>query len=969
VNVPQTCPPAANATAFRPVAVTNHLLAILLGVLLAAAFAAAITAAALTALAVAPLPAQAQALGRQAALSTPPTAAAAAASAAAPAPSAAPAASDTRAGPGGRALPVVRAEGAVGPIVVDGVLDEVAWARAVPATDFRQYSPEEGAPATQRTEVRFLYDADALYIGARLYDDLGAEGVRTRLGRRDQHLDSDNLQLVFDTFHDRAGQTIFTVNPSGVKYDAGQASPFADPSWDPVWELATRIDSLGWTAEIRIPFSQLRFPAAPEQTWGLQIWRRVERLNEHSMWSFWGRDEVGGPRLFGHLEGLRVERRPLGLELMPYAVSRAAYVQPAAAGDPFHDARAYDWRLGGDVKALLASNLTLDATFNPDFGQVEVDPAVVNLSAFETFYAERRPFFVEGSGLFGFGTFRCRFCSNVSGMNLFYSRRIGRRPQGTLPFDTEYASSPQNTAILGAAKVTGRTPGGVQVGVLNALTRAEHVAALTPAGENVSREVEPLTNYFVGRVRRNFRGGDVRVGAMATSVIRGFGYDSLAHQLPRHAEAVGADWELFWRDRRYSLMGNVALSQVAGDEAAMLRLQRSSARYFQRPDRGEHGNGLFTDGLDPSLRTLRGWGGYLRAGKEAGDVLVESALNVRSPGFEVNDLAFVTRTDYVWMSTNVARQWVRPTRWYRRADLLAGAQQQYNWDGDLTDRQFHGSASSQLANYWSVSGFFIYRPERDDDRLTRGGPVVRRPADWFSQASVNTDSRRAVVASGNVGGGRSAAGIGGLSAYAGLRFKPAANVDLSLGPSYNVNGSHAQFVRSWEDETATHFHGRRVVFAEMQYRSLSMNTRAAVTFTPNLTLELFAQPLLVSASYDRFREFEAPRTTALRPYGTDELTPVHDDAGRAASYTLRPHGAAGPAFSFRNPDFNMRSLRGNAVLRWEYRPGSTLFLVWQQQRQGFGGDGAFDPARDAAALFREQPDNIFMIKASYWLGR
>ncbi|HEX8907313.1 MAG TPA: DUF5916 domain-containing protein, partial [Longimicrobiaceae bacterium] len=308
------------------------------------------------------------------------------------------------------ATPHVQAVERTTPVVVDGRLDEAVWQSAPAATGFTQQDPHEGQPATQRTEIRIAYDATALYIGARMFDTLGARGVQTQLTRRDQRSGGDYVQFVFDTYHDHTGRTVFTINPSGVKSDAGQASAYADPSWDPVYLAEARIDSAGWTAELRIPFSQLRFPRDTVQTWGMQVWRYVERLNEVSMWSFWGKQENGGPSRFGHVEALHAPRNRGRMELLPYALSRARYVRPDQPGSPFQSNQQYDMRVGGDVKYQLSSTLTLDATINPDFGQVEVDPAVVNLSAFETFYSEKRPFFVEGSGLFGFGDFWCINC-------------------------------------------------------------------------------------------------------------------------------------------------------------------------------------------------------------------------------------------------------------------------------------------------------------------------------------------------------------------------------------------------------------------------------------------------------------------------------------------------------------------------------------------------------------------------------
>ncbi|HEX8271573.1 MAG TPA: DUF5916 domain-containing protein [Longimicrobiaceae bacterium] len=873
------------------------------------------------------------------------------------------------------AVPRVQAVERTEPVVVDGRLDEAVWRSAPAATDFVQQDPHEGRPATQRTEVRLAYDGDALYIGARMFDSLGAAGVRDRLFRRDQVSSGDYVQLTFDTYHDHTGVTAILVNPSGVRNDAGQASAYADPSWDPVYTVAARTDSLGWTAELRIPFSQLRFPRDSVQTWGMQVNRFVERLNESSVWSFWPKRESGGPARYGHLEGVRAPRSRGRVELLPYALSRASYVQPTQPGSPFQSGSEYSTRLGADLKYQLSSTLTLDATVNPDFGQVEVDPAVVNLTAYETFYAEKRPFFVEGSGLFGFGGFSCFNCSNVSSMSLFYSRRIGRSPQGGVTRGgTEYVHSPESSTILGAAKVTGRTHGGLQVGLLNAVTRSERALAQDTLGGRFTEEVEPASNYFVGRVRRNSRGGNLTVGAIATSVVRRFGSDALERRLPGHAEAAGLDWEAWWSNRTYRLMGNVAVSSAAGDSAAVLRLQRSSARYFQRPDRQSGGNGVFSDLLDPSATALRGHGGYLRLAKDAGEWLWEGAVNYRSPGFEVNDAAFLNRADYVWTLANVMRRWDTPTRYYRSWQAIVGGQQEHNFDGDRTAAQLHVFTGGQLANYWNVAFYTELKPEVNDDRLTRGGLVVRQPGEHLLHARMSTDPRHQLLYSlaGDYVPDTDGGSYTGVNAS--VRYRPAPNVQLTLGPSYSFVRNTQQFVLRRDDPTATHFAGQRTLVADLAQHQLSMNTRLNWTFTPALSLELFAQPFVFAGDYSRFSEFTGPRTLAKKEYGSDFGSICFDE--RANRYTADPNGdcasasaRSAQAFSFDNPDLNVRSLRGNAVLRWEYRPGSTLFLVWQQQRAGGRAFGDFDFGRDAGGIFRQRADNIFVVKASYWIGR
>ncbi|MFL5383953.1 MAG: DUF5916 domain-containing protein [Longimicrobiaceae bacterium] len=886
---------------------------------------------------------------------------------------AAPAAAQTPAHPSG-ATPRLQAVERTAPITIDGRLDEAVWQGPAPATDFRQQDPREGQPATQRTEIRIAYDADALYIGARMLDSLGGRGVHRQLYRRDQSSGGDYVQFVLDTYHDHTGRTVFTLNPSGVKSDAGQASSYADPSWDPVYTAEARVDSAGWTAELRIPFSQLRFPRDSVQTWGMQVWRYVERLNEVSMWSFWGKNENGGPSRFGHVEGIRAPKNRGRMELLPYVLSRASYVTPAQPGSPFQSGDEYSVRVGGDLKYQISSTLTLDATINPDFGQVEVDPAVVNLSAFETFFSEKRPFFVEGSGLFGFGDFWCINCSNVESLSLFYSRRIGRVPQGSVTVPkAEFVQQPENSAILGAAKITGRTRGGLQVGLLDAVTRSERALVQDSFGVRFDEQVEPASNYFVGRLRKNFNGGNSTVGAMASSVIRRFDNDALEELLPGHAEALGVDWEHWWKNRTYHLLGNFALSNVAGDSLAIVRLQRSSARYFQRPDRVSGSNALFSDLLDPSATALRGFGGYLRMAKDAGPWEWETAVNYRSPGFEVNDIAFMNRADYVWTLANVMRAWRKPTNWYRDWIAIVGGQSQWNFDGDRTAAQLHAFTGGQLANYWNLAFYTELYPENTDDRLTRGGPAARQPTGYLLHARMNTDLRRKVSFSTRHNYVTDALGGWYYGTNASLQFKPASNVQLSFGPSYTHELNKLQFVLREPDATATGTLGQRSVFADLTQNILSMDTRLNWTFTPTLTLQLFAQPFVFAGKYSRFKEFTAPRTTDTREFGTDFGSLCFDAA--ANEYTVDPNGACGTAgqsaqaISFGNPDLNFRSLRGNAVLRWEYRPGSTLFLVWQQQRAGAEAFGDFEFGRDANAIFRQRPDNIFVIKASYWIGR
>ena len=877
----------------------------------------------------------------------------------------------------GHAVPVPSARAARrnAAVSLDGKLDEVAWQAATPVTEFTQTDPNEGQPGSQRTEMRFLFDEGALYVGAKMYDTEGRAGVRTSLVRRDASFNSDYMEIVIDGFHDHLGRAFFQVNPSGSKFDMlGIGSSCCDDGWNPIWEAATRIDDDGWSAEIRIPLSQLRFSSASSQTWGLQLRRWIQRRNELQQWAFWRKNESGGPNRFGHLEGLEFgERSGKQLELLPYVAAKTQNLS-VPTNDPFNGGNVQSARAGLDVKYNLSSNFTLDATFNPDFGQVEADPAVVNLTAFETSFPEKRPFFIASSGVFGFGGFNCYFCSNVSSLSAFYTRRIGRSPQGAdLAYNAgEFADVPEATTILGAAKVTGRTGNGLTIGLLNAVTNREEARVRPQSGSDMNQIVEPLTNYFVGRVKKDLMRGNLVIGGIATSVLRDMD-DTFAPRLTRHAEFIGTDVRYTWKERNYSLTGNFAITNIEGDPAVISARQQGAARYFQRPDRKPGSDGFFTNTLDPDATQMRGGGAYLRLGKDAGNWLWETAVNVRTPGFEANDLAFLTRADYIWYNANVFRSFTKPTSWYRDLAIIAGGQEQQNFDGDVTDRQLHAFFGMTAKNFWNVNTFYIYRPDLLDDRLLRGGPVVEKPGVDVIGWNMSSDSRGRVIFNGFGEFAKNRLGGFGNSIGTNFTYRPAPNATLTVGPSWNNSRSLLQYVRRSTDPTNTAFYGSRYVLAAIDQKQLSLETRLSWTFSPTTSFELFAQPLLASGDYFDFKEFDAPRSGDFSIYGRDKGTITETPGatpGAPSTVVIDPDGA-GPAatMQFANPDFNFRSLRGNAVFRWEFKPGSVMYVAWAHNRSASLSQGDFRFSRDFSGMFENVPDNVFLVKASFWIPR
>ena len=865
--------------------------------------------------------------------------------------------------------PTATAVRATSTIVLDGRLDERAWAAAPAVTTFRQQAPNDGERAAERTEVRFLYDDDALYVGARLYDSRGRAGVSSRLARRDDDVQSDVLRIDLDTYRDRLHYVEFQVNPAGWRGDAADG----DNSWDPVWEAATAIDSLGWTAELRIPFSQLRFSRDSMQTWGLNITRIVQRTQERDLWAYWSQKDAGGPSYFGDLAGLRIHRAPERAEFLPYVVTRAERLSSGDPLNPFYHPHQSDVRAGGDMKLLLNSSFTLAATVNPDFGQVEVDPAVVNLSAFETFFPEKRPFFVEGSGIFAFGSPGCHINCGF-GLFPYYSRRIGRAPQGAALADSigAYDDVPENTTILGAAKLTGRTQNGFTVGVIDAVTQQATANVETSTGERLAMPVEPETNDFVGRVKRDFNGGNLVLGAIATSVDRRMNDPGLEGLLARSARTAGADVDAYWAQHAYHFYAAVSASDVRGDTLAIAGLERSSARYLQRPDRSTARGGLFTDAYDPSATSLTGYGSIARLAKDGGNWIGDLNGASVSPGYETNDLGFLQKADWRWLNGTIGRQFTTPTSWYQNFVAMLGGEQYWNFEGDVTQRDVTPLVQATFKDYSNVLALVQHNLWSIADRQLRGGPAVVQPGTNAFAVNASSDPRRAVTLGTNLLLARDADGAFQNNFNLTFTFHPESNIQLTVGPGYTTSMSTAQYVTSVADTTARAFYGTRYVFSRLDQRQLAMTVRAGITFTPSLSLDLFAQPLIASGHYSGFEEYAAPRTQRRLVYGRDVGTSetVRDTTGAITAYVIDPDGA-GPAapFTVDNPDFNFRSLRGTGVLRWEWRPGSTAYFVWTQTRSGTAPLGDLEFSRDQSALFAAPADNIFVLKISYWLGR
>jgi hypothetical protein len=869
------------------------------------------------------------------------------------------------AGGDGAAVRSLRAARAAG-VRVDGRLDEAAWAAAEVAGGFVQQRPREGAPASQPTQVRVLYDDQAVYVGARMAD-AHPDSIAAQLARRDASgIYSDWFHVVIDSYHDRRTGFRFAVNPLGVQKDVMHSNDGnEDVSWDAVWEVATSRDSAGWTAEFRIPLSQLRFgrgTAGQERVWGINFLRDIARVDERSYWSAVPANYPGFMSRAGDLAGLAGIATPRRLEVLPYTSARLTR-DPVNPSDPFSRANAFDPSVGADVRMGLPGGLTLTGTINPDFGQVEVDPAVVNLSAFETFYPEKRPFFVEGSDIFGFGSLNS--FNTFGSPTFFYTRRVGRSPHRSLAGEFGYADEPSQSTILGAAKVSGKTPGGWSVGVLDAVTALERGTYLDDGGVRRTAPVEPLSNYFVGRLRRDFQGGRTVVGGLVTSAYRDLRGDPvLEGGIRSGALTSGLDFEHAWGEgRAWSLTGFFAGSRVSGSADAMLRTQLSSARYYQRPDQAYMR-------VDSSATSLSGWNDAL-AVQHAGSYDLSLAFQETSPGFESNDLGFQRSADRRAFSTFLGRRVNKPGKVLRSHSYYAYSNAAWDFGGNAVYNQVSAGTNGTLHSLWNAGVTATYGFATKDVALTRGGPIARSPQLLNVSLNWGSDPRKRFSANGYVSNQQDEAG--GRSRYGNVYFnlRPSASVQVSAGPSLSRDLNAAQYVTTVPDALATGTYGARYVFGDLRQTTLAMDTRVDWTFTPRLSLQLFAQPFVSSGQFSRYKEFARRGTLDFDVYGRDRGTIAeHVDGDGNRSFTVDPDGVGAAApFTLGDQDFTVRSLRGNAVVRWEYRPGSALFFVWQQERFGGLGDGRFDAGRDLRGLFREPAHNVFLIKATYWLNR
>jgi hypothetical protein len=806
-------------------------------------------------------------------------------------------------------------------INVDGRLDDPAW-RDVPAlTDFVQKEPNEGARPTDRMEVRFAYDDGALYVGAKMY---ASAPIQSPLGRRDEADQAEHLVILLDTYLDRRTSSEFGVSAAGVRLDRyyPQDNDWPrDPGFNPVWQARTSADRDGWNAELRIPFSQLRFTDRDPQVWGLNVRRWVPSRNEEVFWALIPRTDDRWASLFGDLHGISGIRPSRRLELMPYVASGSHLVGNVTEGDPFAGGANLEGRIGLDAKVGLGSNLTLEATVNPDFGQVEADAAEVILTAFETFFDERRPFFLEGSQL---------LLGPVN--NYFYSRRIGAAPAGRAEGD--FVEHPSTSTILGAATLTGRLASGTSIGMLGAVTDEESARTFSQPLQFGRVRVAPRTTYGVARVQQEFGAPGSVIGFMMTGVHRQFDADDpLASLLTRNAVTFSADSTMRLRDGEYEMQWYAGATHVGGEAGAIDRLQRASSRYLQRPD---------ADYViyDPARTTMTGGkAGASFERRNARRWLWQGSTTIETPEFEPGDIGRITTADGIQVNGFIEYRDTEPGRAWRNYSFRVWTGNEWNFGGVVQAQSLTPRLAVTWPNFWSSELQVRYNARAYDARLTRGGPLMQTPKGWETQLEVRSSDAAQTRADFGVTYGRDEDGGTTFDTSAELTLQPAPQWQLSVRPAYEREVNTQQYVATLAGGGAATF-GRRYVFAHVDRSTYSTQLRMNYTFKPDLTLDFYGEPFAASGRYDHLGQLAAARARLTSPL--DVALPARD--------------------------FNVQSFRSNLVLRWEWRPGSLLYLVWQQDRSSEEALRERISVGDMFGSLGRSGDNFFAVKASFWFS-
>jgi hypothetical protein len=839
---------------------------------------------------------------------------------------------------------------------IDGLENDDCWNLVEWSSDFIQSHPAENKPPSQETAFKILFDNDNLYVFIRAFDT-EPEKISRIMSRRD-NFSGDMVFIDIDSYFDKQTDFLFAASASGAKSDAAvsQNGQNEDESWNPVWYLQTSVDDKGWCAEMKIPFSQLRFGKKDAQIWGLEVTRNIYRIQERSQWQFIPKGSPGRVHLFGELHGINNIKPKHQVEIMPYAVARTERFEKAE-GNPFSSGKLSKLSAGIDGKVAITNDFTLDFTVNPDFGQVEADPSEVNLTAFESYFSERRPFFVEGKNIFEFMPNQSIVIHNMYSDNLFYSRRIGRYPHNYPSVgENEFVRMPESTTILGALKISGKTKKGLSIGILESVTAMEE-ALIDNEGLRRKETVEPLTNYFTGRIQQDFNKGETTVGGILTAVNRDIKAPTLDY-LHTAAYAGGVDFRHNWNERTWYLAGNAEFSSVRGKPEALINTQRSSARYYQRPD----ANYL---SVDSSLTSLPGYGTSIKFGKSSQKkIQFETSLTMRSPGLEFNDIGYMRYSDVIHQGTWVAYYIRNPFAIFNNFYLNTNYWMYWNFSGNMLSSHANMNFNSQFKNRWRLNGNFNRQSENISTTLLRGGPSMIMPGRQNFNINIGSDpSKKLSFFIGNYHGSGDVKSYTGHEYYASINIRPVNSISISLEPGYGIDKSEMQYV------TTKAVNGNPLyLFGKLDQKTLSFTLRINYTINPELSLEYYGQPFISAGKYTAFKKITNVHAgTFIERYHA--FTPDEIEYNSLSNgYSVDIDDDNSDDFSFGNPDFNFRQFRSNLVIRWEYLPGSTVYLVWSQGRTSTDSNGMFSYGGDMKDLFGIKPHNVFLLKFSYWFA-
>lgn len=839
---------------------------------------------------------------------------------------------------------------------IDGLLNDSCWNQVEWSGNFTQTQPVENKPPTQQTAFKILYDDNNLFVFIRAYDT-EPDKISKIISRRD-NFDGDMVEINIDSYYDKQTAFSFTASVSGVKGDEAitQDGNNWDESWNPIWFLKTSVDDKGWCAEMRIPLSQLRFGNKESHIWGIQVMRHIYRLEERSTWQFIPKGSPGLVHLFGELHGIENIKPKKALELMPYTVARTERFEKEE-GNPFLDGKSSSFSGGLDGKAAITNDMTLDFTVNPDFGQVEADPSEVNLTAFETYFSERRPFFIEGKNIYNFEPSNTIVIGNMYSDNLFYSRRIGRYPHYEPETnDGEFLKMPESSSIIAAMKLSGKTKKGLSIGILESVTANEY-AHIDSFGKRRKEVVEPLTNYYVARLQQDFNKGKTVLGGMFTAVNRDINNESLNY-LHTAAYTGGINFQHNWKDRTWYVAGNAEFSNVRGDKEAIVNTQTSSARYFQRP-------GTDYLSVDSSLTSLSGYGGTFKLGKSSKQrIQFETSLTMRSPGLEFNDIGYMRYTDIIHHGTWVAYYLRDPFFIFNNFYLNTNYWVYWSFGGELLSKHTNMNFNSQFKNRWRINGSITRTTENLSTTFLRGGPAFIVPGSEDINLNITTDqSKKVYFYVGSYLGLGDVNSVHANEVSFGAYIRPVNSISISFEPSYSKQNIKLQYV-----ETVTAPDEPKYLFAEMDQKTVNFTFRLNYTINPDLSIEYYGQPFVSDGKYKNFKKITDPRAATFKNRFYTFSAQEHGYSSDFDLCTFDENLDGISDYSVDNPDFNFRQFRSNLVVRWEYLPGSTLYLVWSQGRTSDANDGMFNYKTDMRELFNTTPHNVFLIKLSYWFS-